>query len=744
MDQSDMLISTIKKFLSVQISLNKARVKTILVVIRGSGVEGIIKLVKSSLSSVTNRPITRNHITHRLTIPHSDTIFFENQPYIRGWAVSPQDEVNIEVFLNEKKLDVPINRFPYPDIEKWTPTFDPGDKSGYSILFPIGNIASGLYTLEVRAVTTHQQYSNAITRRILIPNEDDHLLYYQTWMAQKEKIIQKKYHYRKKRVPNIEIVIILHVDTVDNVTLNRTIQSIEKQNYSNWKLVLICNNDDKDTVASTTQHLIGADKRIEILVDGTVSRAQSYNTAWRSKSSEWFIFLQMGDQLHSSALNIFNLFMNDETHPNIVYSDHDIFNEDIGYSSPSFKPSWSPYTLRSLNYISNAVCINRHLLEELNGFDDRYGNHVLYDLLLRVSEGPFEVLHVPEVLVHLSPSNTNIKDIQSVYQKESLKNHLARLGYDGDIDNGLASNSWRFRPTLKNKPSVAIIIPSRNLELFKSCIDGLLNHTDYPQIELAFIDTSGNNDMKNFFDSVGDKFHRCVYIDRRNITSFNYSEVNNEAVKQTKSEYLLFLNDDTYPINNDWLSNMVELLACKDIGCVGAELLYEDETVQHAGILTLEAGAHNSFQYVPFDSDFPFHYYINIIRNVTAVTGACLLTKRSVFQQVDGFDEVNFPLAFQDVDYGLKILAKGYNVIYTPYAKLFHYESKTKTSKQMNPTSRELSHLMKKWNTHIDVDRYYNINLEDKLIWNLYEIKRDPEIINAISRSYMSDKNKLI
>src|SRR5690606_7999306 len=239
-------------------------------------------------------------------------------------------------------------------------------------------------------------------------------------------------------------------------------------------------------------------------------------------------------------------------------------------------------------------------------------------------------------------------------------------GWQATVEDGYAGGTWRIRQQIVEEPTVAVLIPSNNYAYFQSCLRGLAEATDYAHLEVVFIHTSHTDEMHDLLLTYADHFDIIRYVDQRDIRPFNFSVVNNQAMRAVTSPYVLFLNDDTYPINSDWLKEMVQHILRSEVGCVGAKLLYDDGTIQHTGIIMgIGDGAMHSFQHLNGDDHKEhYHHFPNVVRNVSGVTAACMLTRRDLFWQVGGFDVTDFPLAFQDVDYCLKVLSAGCSIVY--------------------------------------------------------------------------------
>lgn len=298
--------------------------------------------------------------------------------------------------------------------------------------------------------------------------------------------------------------------------------------------------------------------------------------------------------------------------------------------------------------------------------------------------------------------------------KQALENHIKRLGLEGDVDSGLAPKTYKINYSLVSSPRVSIIIPNKdNPDDLRRCITSVIEKSTYTNYDIAIIE-NGSTDQKvfDYYEKLKKQFANIQVLvwDK----PFNYSAINNFAVKHTEGEYLLFLNNDTEVIEKSWIEEMLMLCQRGDVGAVGARLLYADGTIQHAGIILGIGGvAGHSHKYFPASSE-GYAKRLSVIQNLSAVTGACLMTRRSVFNEVGGFIE-DIPIAFNDVDICLRVREKGYLVIWTPYAELYHHESITRghedTLEKQSRFSKEIKYMREKWRHILDKDPYYSPNL---------------------------------
>jgi GT2 family glycosyltransferase len=305
----------------------------------------------------------------------------------------------------------------------------------------------------------------------------------------------------------------------------------------------------------------------------------------------------------------------------------------------------------------------------------------------------------------------SIKSYVLVSSRRVLEDWFKESLYEARVEPCRIPGRWRIRYPIPVGMRLCIVIASGgNVDVLRNNLKSLIAKTDYSDYEIVIIDNAKHDRVKEFVDGSDSEHRQIRYIDWRH-KPFNYSVINNTAARQCESPILLFLNDDTSVITPDWLTSMVELIARPEVGVVGAKLLYPDGRIQHAGVIM---GLYDNCGHAFKGQDGTTQHYFDfpdVIRNVSAVTGACLMTRSDLFWQVGGFDETSFAVAFNDIDLCLKIGQAGYRVLYTPHAMLYHHEAFSKTQKDLIPHPAEVAEMQGKWSSIIEHDPYYNPNL---------------------------------
>ena len=531
------------------------------------------------------------------------------------------------------------------------------------------------------------------------------------WNARRESILRERLS-ELTRPPLLSVIIPVYNPPIE--FLNKAIQSVVDQVYGNWEL---CIADDASTdraVASTLKRWADQDTRIRITIreeNGNISLAS--NSAAELASGEHLVFLDQDDELTPDALGEVALYLTDRPETDILYSDDDKIDTGRYRYSPQFKPDWSPELLLSYMYFSHLFVLRRTLFVEVGGDRVGFEGSQDYDLALRATETSNHVGHIPKVLYHWRalPDSTaasgaakpesfaaGMRALQSAFDRRGIQATAFQPDWAVKAKCGIFSH--RFPD---EGPSVAIIIPTRNNpEFLRACIDSI-KKTTYRNYELVIVDNESDDPVT--LDYLKSLPYRVLRIPSPD--GFNFAAINNRAVAQVNTDYVLFLNDDTEVISPQWLSGMVGYLTMPGVGAVGARLLLPDGRIQHAGVVH---GYYNrmagpAFKLTPAN-DSGYLGYTKVTRNYSAVTAACMLTSKLLFTNLGGFDEQAFAVAYNDVDYCYRLLAAGYRIVYCPEAALVHHEG---ASRGFHDNPREPDAFLQKYGNK--ADPYYNPNL---------------------------------
>jgi O-antigen biosynthesis protein len=522
------------------------------------------------------------------------------------------------------------------------------------------------------------------------------------------------------------ISVIMPVYNAPEPFLRAALESVKGQAYPYWEL---CIADDGSTEGHVRRTLdeFASDERAKVRFRGENGHiARASNSALDLATGEFVAFLDHDDLLTPDALFEVALHLNAHPDADMIYSDEDKVDADGTLSDPYFKPDWSPETLLAKMYTCHLGVYRRSLVNDLGGFRPGFEGSQDYDLVLRLTERTQRIHHIPKVLYHwrISPDSAASDPAKAKpYARDAavraLSEALERRGEPGTVAPFPDSpNSYLVRYAIERRQKVSVIVPTRDQhELLERCLSSVFSKTDYADYEVIVVD-NGSKDPAALetFDRWSKREPDRLRILPFDVP-FNYAKINNFAVSRADGHFVLLLNDDTEVVTGDWMTAMVEQAQRPAIGAVGALLLYPDGSVQHAGIVIQMGGvAGHVHRYAPGDT----HGYFGALKTVTnysAVTAACLMVRRAVYEEVGGLDE-EFLVAFNDVDFCLKLCRAGYRNVFLPHVVLMHHESRSrgydKKPGQLARFVRECELMEARWNVRTRRDPYYNKNLSLK------------------------------
>lgn len=520
------------------------------------------------------------------------------------------------------------------------------------------------------------------------------------------------------------ISILVPVYNTPEKWLTKAIASVGEQTYSNWELCLADDASTAPHVRPLLEHYAAADPRIKVCFrekNGHISAAS--NSALELATGEFIALLDHDDELTPHAL--YEVAMAHNAHPtaDFFYSDEDKIDEEGHRHEPYFKPDFLPDLFLAQNYTSHLTVYRASLMRRAGGFRVGYEGSQDWDLALRVVSlmpDHSKIRHIPKILYHWRaiPGSTALLSSEKNYPVKAahraLTDHFARLKQPVELI-PVPGDHWRVKyPLPAQPPLVSLLIPTRNgLKFLQRCVDSILEKTTYPNYEVLIID-NGSDDpatLEYFKTVTAKKSVRVIPYD----APFNYSAINNFAAKAARGPILGLLNNDLEVINADWLHEMVAQALRPQIGCVGAMLYYPNDTIQHAGVIIGLGGvAGHAFRDFPRNTEGVFNR-ARLVQNYGAVTAACLVIRKEIFDQVGGLDEKSLAVAFNDVDFCLKVRAAGYLNLWTPFAELYHHESASRgvedTPEKHERFRGEVETMMKRWEKELKHDPAYNPNL---------------------------------
>ena len=682
-----------------------------------------------------------------------DSIFVKNgKIFATGWAVSSVAENEIEITVTDEK------KTPVDAIVTWAARPDVGlakygdPKAGHVGIFleiPFhgqhlvtvyfkeknaqGNviseqslplnpalIAARKFLKESKAQYVSTKKSLIWLKKKLTGNE---YADYDTWLRIMRVSRQELFEQRKTKfsyAPKFSVVVPLYHTPAK--FLKDLVRSMMYQSYANWELCLVNASPEDVHLTSLLENWAMRDKRIRVIrLEKNLGIAQNTNAGIAASTGEFIAFLDHDDFLEPDALFCYADALNKDKTIDVFYSDEDKTDEYAAhYFYPHFKSDFNIDLLHANNYMCHFLAVRKSLVDTVGGLNEKFDGAQDYDFVLRLTEHTKKIYHCPRILYHWRCSNQSTAANQGnkMYAihagKAALNAHYKRLGWNARAQEGAVDGWYQTKFTLKEEPLVSILIPNKDhTDDLDVCLNSFFERADYQNYEFIIIENNSVLPETFAYYEKIEKEHdnvKVVYWE----AGFNYSAINNFGFKFAKGDYIMLLNNDVELITPDIFQSMLGF-CIPEVGIVGAKLLYNDHTVQHAGVLVGAGGlADHVFKGIHEDDPGYMGRAISS-QDVSAVTAACLLVKRSVYEEVGGLED-EFQVAFNDVDFCLKVRKAGYLIVYDADVKLFHYESKSRgmedTTERFIRFGNEMMLLNSKWDIlSTFVDPYYNPNL---------------------------------
>lgn len=682
-----------------------------------------------------------------------DSIFVKNgKIFATGWAVSSVAENEIEITVTDEK------KTPVDAIVTWAARPDVGlakygdPKAGHVGIFleiPFhgqhlvtvyfkeknaqGNviseqslplnpalIAARKFLKESKAQYVSTKKSLIWLKKKLTGNE---YADYDTWLRIMRVSRQELFEQRKTKfsyAPKFSVVVPLYHTPAK--FLKDLVRSMMYQSYANWELCLVNASPEDVHLTSLLENWAMRDKRIRVIrLEKNLGIAQNTNAGIAASTGEFIAFLDHDDFLEPDALFCYADALNKDKTIDVFYSDEDKTDEYAAhYFYPHFKSDFNIDLLHANNYMCHFLAVRKSLVDTVGGLNEKFDGAQDYDFVLRLTENTKKIYHCPRILYHWRCSNQSTAANQGnkMYAihagKAALNAHYKRIGWNARAQEGAVDGWYQTKFTLKEEPLVSILIPNKDhTDDLDVCLNSFFERADYQNYEFIIIENNSVLPETFAYYEKIEKEHdnvKVVYWE----AGFNYSAINNFGFKFAKGDYIMLLNNDVELITPDIFQSMLGFCMRPEVGIVGAKLLYNDHTVQHAGVLVGAGGlADHVFKGIHEDDPGYMGRAISS-QDVSAVTAACLLVKRSVYEEVGGLED-EFQVAFNDVDFCLKVRKAGYLIVYDADVKLFHYESKSRgmedTTERFIRFGNEMMLLNSKWDIlSTFVDPYYNPN----------------------------------
>ena len=573
------------------------------------------------------------------------------------------------------------------------------------------------------------------------PEEVPYGPWYQAYVPDQETLEAQKKHKFDYR-PLISIAVPAYQTPVE--FLKQMIESLISQTYPEWELCIANASPDNEEMQRVLADYSAKDSRVRFCnLKENLGIAENTNRAFSMAKGEFMGLLDHDDLLAPNALYEIVQALQDHPQADALYTDEDKVTTELDeHFQPHLKPDFNLDLLRSNNYICHFFVVRRSIVEKAGGFRKEFDGAQDYDFIFRCTENAREVLHVPEILYHWRTHKASTADnpASKMYAfeagKRAIEANLERTGTKGVVSHTQDLGFYRVKYPVQGKPLVSVIIPNKDeKETLQTCMEMLNNNTSYQNFEIIIIENNSTTDEIFRYYKELSKDPRIHLL--RWGKEFNYSAINNFGVAHAKGEYLLFLNNDVKSINPDWMEELLGVCQRPEVGGVGAKLIYPDNTIQHAGCVVGMGGiAGHMFVDMPADRTGYLHK-ASLLQDMSAVTAACLMMKKEVFEEAGGFTE-DLAVAFNDVDLCLKVRKNNHLIVYDPYAKLYHMESKTRGAEDSKEKVRrfqtEIEYMRCHW---LDIlkngDPYYNKNLS-LTKWN-YSLKPIPGMETAETKT---------
>ena len=622
-------------------------------------------------------------------------------------------------------LKVGIGRFAKLD-EKLTRYYDKAERY-LTMKGPAELIRQGTKEAAKRGVRVIQAKApafvvNALSKKIAARHFQPQS--YDEWLPRHlpdEETLKKQRSHVFEYTPKISIVVPLY--RTDQVFLRQLVDSVRRQTYSNWELCLSDGSGDDSPLTVLLNELENMDSRIRVVRNHAQLRiAQNTNAAIAAATGDYIGFADHDDAITDDALFEVVKYLNKHRDTEMVYSDEDkMSGKGTAFFEPHFKPDYNPDLLHTVNYICHFLVVKRELLDKAGLLRPEYDGAQDYDLILRCVENTKHIGHIPRILYHWraheqsTSENPESKGYAFEAGQRALQAHFDRLGIPCVVTLGQFPGLYRTKYLWPEDPMVSILIPNKDhIDDLKKCIDSITAKSTYSNYEIVVIENNSTEDETFKFYTALEQENpkvRVVYWDG----PFNYSAINNFGAAAAKGDYFLLLNNDTEVINDNWIEELLGYCMRPDVGIVGARLYYGDDTIQHAGVIIgFGSIAGHAFVQQP-RANTGYCHRIICAQDYSAVTAACMMVRKDVFEEVGGLS-TDLAVAFNDVDFCLKVRSAGYLVVYNPYCELYHYESKSRgledTPEKIERFGREIATVEKHWPGIFSTpDPYYNPNL---------------------------------
>ena len=547
---------------------------------------------------------------------------------------------------------------------------------------------------------------------------------YQEWYEKNKPSEEELARQRKKKWKEpVTISVLVPAYRTPEAFLRQMIESVLNQTYPHLELCIADGSGENISVEKVVKEYQAKDQRVRYQrLEKNEGIAGNTNAAIRMATGDYLALFDHDDLLAPNALfEVASTIEKDKA--DVVYTDEDKVTSDLKeHFQPHFKPDFNPDLLCSNNYICHLFVVKRSLALKLGGQDPAYDGAQDYDFIFRCTEEAEKIVHIAKILYHwrVHQASTADNPTSKMYAfdagKRAIEAHLQRIGAKAEVSHTKDLGFYRVKYQVQGNPKVSIVIPNKDeKETLKKCLESIWQKTTYSNYEIILVENnSTTREIRDYYQELdGKNGVRVVYWDKE----FNYSAINNFGISYAKGDYILCLNNDITVISPEWMEELLANCQRPEVGIVGARLYYPDNTIQHAGIVLGMGGCAGSLFVGLARSRGGYLHKAALQQDLSAVTAACFMVKKEAFEKVGGFEE-KLAVAFNDVDFCLKVRHAGYLVVYDPYAELYHHESKTRgyenTEAKKRRFQEEIEYMRCHWMPDILRDPYYNENLSLK------------------------------
>lgn len=666
-----------------------------------------------------------------------EEVLYDTMLEIEGWVIDQRGYA--EVLAQEesgKPLKCRLSRGRRPDVveRRALDACYQGQEIGFRLSVNLEDVAGGKVVLRFQGENLEKLHEADIKKlrkekksgvlwKRLTGRADEDAQDYEVWF--KKHALTRRQARKQRRTefacaPLISIVVPLYQTPVPY--LKELMESVQNQTYANWQLCLADGSEGYELRDYLKKHY-GRERRLyykKLRKNGGIS--ENTNAAIRMARGEYLMLCDHDDVLEEDALFEIVKAINQKQGADVIYTDEDKVSMDgRHYFDPNFKPDFNLFRFRENNYICHIFAVKRTLLEKAGLFRSAFDGAQDYDLIFRCCEQAEEIVHVPKVLYHwrchMESTAADPSSKRYAYEagRRAIEEHYERMGIPADVELTERPGWYRSRVEIQGTPLVSMIIPNKDhIDDLELCLSSVYEKSTYRNFEVLIVENNSEQpETFAYYETLAEKYPGVRVLTWTK--EFNFAAINNFAAAKARGDYLLFLNNDVEIITVQWLEEMLQICQQDQVGIVGAKLYYPDDTIQHAGVVLGLGGIAGHIMCRASREDAGYMGRMVSVQEISAVTAACMMIRTQVFREVGGYDEA-FCVAFNDIDLCMKVRAKNKKIVFTPYAELYHYESKSRgledTPEKQFRFDKEVKRFQEKWAAELAKgDPYYSPNL---------------------------------